>query len=81
MTSTFLTLWPRLSTWTPTSPLVDADESLARFAAEHGHPVVVKFLEDQATATKTVKEFLQFVEVVTKAAEKATTADKRGVVK
>ena len=61
VTSTFLTLWPRLSTWTPTSPLVDADESLARFAAEHGHPVVVKFLEDQATATKTVKEFLRFL--------------------
>ena len=59
--SLFLKLWPKLSTWAPTTMLSDADENLARFAAEYGHPTVVSFLREQRSSKKTLKEFLQFV--------------------
>jgi Ca2+-binding EF-hand superfamily protein len=58
--SVFFKLWPKLSTWSPTTTLSGTDEKLARFAAEYGHPTVAKFLTDQRFKGKTLKEFLHF---------------------
>ena len=59
--SLFLKLWPKLSTWAPTTMLSEVNEQLARFAAEYGHPNVVSFLQDQKFGKKTLAEFLQFL--------------------
>ena len=59
--SLFFKLWPKLSTWAPTTMLSDANEKLARFAAEYGHPTMATFLHDKNFSEKTVKGFLQFL--------------------
>ena len=53
--SLFLKLWPKLSTWAPTTMLSDTDEKLARFAAEYGHPTIVSFLHERRFSEKTVE--------------------------
>ena len=40
--SVFFKLWPKLSAWAPTTMLSDANEKLARFAAEYGHPAMAR---------------------------------------
>ena len=59
--SLFFKLWPKLSAWAPTTMLSDANEKLARFAAEYGHPTMATFLHDKNFSEKTVKGFLQFL--------------------